>query len=482
LRFAAVVVASLVLLCAGCTLVTRDTRSRLPQAPAVRVFERCRDSVLALVIHHKTTKREGGKRVVTTHTHQGTAVVVHPAGFALTNAHMVRFQGTIVAKCWSGKTYKVEVVASDRNEDLALLKLEGDGPFKPLPLGRSSDVMIGEPAFTLGSPFGISFTLASGIISGIGRSSTTEFTNLKNLIQTDAAINPGSSGGPLLNTLGECVGICVSAKREAENIGFAIAIDHVRQVLPDIIAAEPRFGFTLGLVVPGGGPAKVEKVAEGSPAEAAGLRPGDVITAVGEMPVERGLDFHLALVGRKGGEKLSIAFERGRRRLTTTVTLGSVPLRPPEDVGTLAPGLLCRAFEGRWQRLPDFSKLQPKTTTTTPTVGLGEWAGKDNFALEFSGYIKIPRDGVYAFYTYSDDGSRLWIGDKLVVDNDGLHSAHEARGFAPLKAGIHPLRVAFFELGGDDALEAFWEGPQLRKSAIPATALWHKPPQATTEK
>ena len=487
LRPASVVPAVVVIALAACQspLGWRRGQRRLRETPTVRVFRQCRESVLALTIRRKTTERKGGKKVTTTYTHQGSAVIIHPAGYALTNAHMVRFEGPITAETWSGKRYRATVVASDRTEDLAILKLEGPGPFVPVRLGRSGDLMVGEPAYTLGSPFGIRFTLAQGIVSGLRRSSTTEFTTLRHLVQTDAAINPGSSGGPLLNALGECVGICVSAKRDAENIGFAIAIDHVRKVLPRIIAAEQRFGFVLGLNVPGGGPARVARVAKGSPAEAAGIRPGDLITAVGEMTVRSALDFHLALVGRKGGEKLPIAFERKGRRRTATVTLAPVPLRPPEEAGTLEPGLVLRAFKGRWKRLPDFSRLKPAAATVAPTIGLGKWAGKDAFALEFTGYVKVPRDGVYGFYTRSDDGSRLWVGDQLVVDNDGAHPVQEARGFVPLKAGLHRLRVAFFEIGGEESLEVSWEGPGLRKTAIPPNALWHEPsrnPQPTTAK
>ena len=451
---------------------SRETQRRTAY---VEVFEACKGSVVKFTATRKERKKppDGkGNATTVTHTQWGSGCIIHPAGYVLTNSHMLLFEGKRAAETWDGKRYPVRLIAADDLNDLALLKIERQEPFQPLRLGRSSDVMVGEPAITIGSPFGIRFTMATGIVSGIGRSTNTEHTHLHRLIQTDAAINPGSSGGPLLNILGELIGICVSAKRDAENIGFVIPIDHIRRVLPDILSPEQRYGYVLGLEVATGGPAIVAGVAEGSPAHAAGIRVGDLVTHVGGTAVRRGLDFYLALVERKGGQTLALRLVRADATLKPTLTLGTVPLRPADKIDGLVSGLDYKAYSGRWERLPDFSKLKPTATGTMTSFGLGDLAGKEGFGLDLSGYIDVYRDGVYLFYAKSDDGSKLWIADRLVVDNDGLHSSQERRGFIALKAGKHPIRVAMFEATGEDALAVAYEGPILPKQPIPAAALW----------
>ncbi|MFC1805820.1 trypsin-like peptidase domain-containing protein [Planctomycetota bacterium] len=453
----------------------RPSREALRRTAYVEVFEASKGSIVKFTATRKEQKKdEKGKTTTVTHTQWGSGCIIHPAGYALTNSHMLLFDGVRTAETFDGKRHPVRVIAADTRNDLALMKIERKQPFRPLPLGRSGEAMIGEPAITIGSPFGIRFTMARGIISGLGRSTKTEHTHLHRLIQTDAAINPGSSGGPLLNILGELLGICVSAKRDAENIGFVIPIDHIRRVLPDILSPEQRYGYVLGLTLETCGPARVTQVAEGSPAASAGIREGDLVTHVGGMPIRFGLDVTLALIDRKGGEKLPIRLVRADATVQTTVSLGSVPFRPADKVDGLVNGVDLKAYSGRWSKLPDFAKLKPTAVGHRETVALGDHAGKDGFGLDFRGYVNVARDGVYIFHLTSDDGSRLWIGDRLVVDNDGLHSAQERRGFIPLRAGKHPLRVAMFDAGGGDALALSWEGPALRKQPIPAAALWRR--------
>jgi len=325
-------------------------------------------------------------------------------------------------------------------------------------------------------------TMASGIVSALGRSPRTEYTTLTDMIQTNAGINPGSSGGPLLNIFGEVIGVVTSQKRDGEGLGFATPIDKVRAVLPEMISPEARYGFVLGMKVASDGPVAVTEVADGSPAAAAGVRVGDVVAAVGDRAVRRGIDFHLALVDRKGGEVLRLKLSRGGKRVGADVTLGTVELQEATRVGGLVSGLDVRAYTGRWSKLPDFARLKPTEIGTATTFDLGKHKDTEHFALDFTGYVRVPRDGVYLFSTKSDDGSGLYIGGKLVVDNDGLHAAFEKRGFAALKAGTHPIRVTFFEAGGDDALEVFYEGPGVRRKAIPAKVLFRRPKPATQPK
>ncbi|MBM4035384.1 MAG: trypsin-like serine protease [Planctomycetes bacterium] len=477
------------LVMAACVRAPRPSDEALRRTAVARVFEQCKDSVVmfaATRVEHSTKPAPDGKgpatRLHTTHTQWGSGCIIHPAGYVLTNSHMLRFEGRRDAALADGKRCPARVLAEDPANDLALMKIDAGRPLKPLKLGESRKVMMGEPAITIGNPFGISFTVASGIVSGTGRATNTDYAMLTDMIQTDASINPGTSGGPLLNILGEMIGLCTSSKEEAENIGFAIPVDKVRAAFPELVAPEGRYGFVLGLKVAPDGPARVTEVAKGSPAEAAGIRTGDVVAAVGKEPVSGVIDYSLALIERRGGEILPISLLRKGRRLTATVTLGEVKRRPADKVAGLLPGVNFQHFRGNWKALPDFDKLKPEASGVSPTFALGAYAGKENFALRFTGYIEAPKDGVYLFSTRSDDGSRLHVGDQLVVDNDGLHATAEKRGFIPLQAGKHPISVTFFQGPGDPELKVFYEGPGLLRKEIPASALFHTPPRVPPPK
>lgn len=135
-------------------------------------------------------------------------------------------------------------------------------------------------------------------------------------------------------------------------------------------------------------------------------------------------------------------------------------------------GLDYRYYEGKWTRLPDFEQLEPIKSGTTAGFDLAPRNRDAQFGFVFSGFVKVPQDGVYTFYTASDDGSRLYIGDVEVVNNDGLHGKRTKRGAIALGAGLHAIRVTHFERGGDDTLEVRYEGPGIEKTVIPADSLF----------
>ncbi len=146
---------------------------------------------------------------------------------------------------------------------------------------------------------------------------------------------------------------------------------------------------------------------------------------------------------------------------------------PAMKIGTIMPGTRYAYFVGNWDRLPDFFQLEPKKTGVLDTFSFSPRDTTENFGFRYSGYIKIPADGVYAFFTNSDDGSKLYIDYKLVVDNDGLHGAVEKKGVIPLKAGLHRIMVTFFERTGGDVLKVFWKKPGEKKVKIPADVLFY---------
>ncbi|HNQ22194.1 MAG TPA: alpha-L-fucosidase [Phycisphaerae bacterium] len=148
-----------------------------------------------------------------------------------------------------------------------------------------------------------------------------------------------------------------------------------------------------------------------------------------------------------------------------------VALRPASSAEGAQPGLKYEYYEGDWDRLPDFTRLTPVKTGRCPDFDFSQRNQAEHFGFRYSGLVTVPQDGMYRFTVASDDGSRLYIGDTLVVDNDGLHSLQATAGEVPLAAGAHTIRVEFFERTGDDALEVRYAGPGVKDQRIPTAAL-----------
>jgi serine protease Do len=194
--------------------------------------------------------------------------------------------------------------------------------------------MIGETVIAIGNALGYEHTVTAGVVSSLGRdiSASGELT-FEGLIQTDASINPGNSGGPLLNVLGELIGVNTAIRADAENIGFAIPVDQLREVLPDLLDVERRYRIETGMKIDHFARPKVIEVTADSPAHEAGVEPGDVLVAIDGRPVREGIDFDIALINRKPGEKLPLRLERSGEPMRRTLTLGE---RPAPDADALA--------------------------------------------------------------------------------------------------------------------------------------------------
>lgn len=145
-----------------------------------------------------------------------------------------------------------------------------------------------------------------------------------------------------------------------------------------------------------------------------------------------------------------------------------------EDIEKLADGIKYSYYEGDWNKLQDFAKLDSKKIGTLNNFDLSPRLELEHFGFEFIGYVKISKNDVYAFYTDSDDGSNLYIGDKLVVDNDGLHGLSEKKGLIPLAAGYHPIRVSYFNKTGGLDLKVYIEGGGFKKQLVPNEILFYK--------
>lgn len=243
----------------------------------------------------------------------GTGVVVDPRGYVVTNYHVVEGVKRIEVTLSSGRTVAASLVSHDPRTDLAVIKIDADLPLPVARIGTSSDLMIGETVLALGNAYGYEHTVTRGIISALHRDVEVSRTQrYDDLIQTDASINPGNSGGPLLNIDGEVIGINVAVRAGAQGIGFAIPIDHVLDVVSQLLSVERIAHAWHGLVVRADGSrgAVVEAVHRRSPAECVGMRAGDRIKQVGDVTVTHQLDIERALIGCKPGERVPVTVVR----------------------------------------------------------------------------------------------------------------------------------------------------------------------------
>ncbi len=243
----------------------------------------------------------------------GTGVIVDSRGYVVTNYHVVEGVRRIEVTLASGKTTAATLISHDPRTDLAVIKVDTDAPLPVVTIGTSSDLMIGETVLALGNAFGYEHTVTRGIISALHRSVEVSRTQrYDNLIQTDASINPGNSGGPLLNINGEVIGINVAVRAGAQGIGFAIPIDHVLEIVTDLMSVERVDRTWHGIVAKADGQrgAVVEAVHGQSPAATVGVKAGDLITRIADIPVTRQLDIERALLGRKAGESVSVTVVR----------------------------------------------------------------------------------------------------------------------------------------------------------------------------
>ncbi len=167
----------------------------------------------------------------------GSGFIIHREGYVVTNHHVIDRARTIVVELADGRKLPAELLSSDAEADLALLKIKGDKDFPTLELGDTSDLMIGEPCVAIGNPLGFSHSVSTGIVSAIHRDlkDNTEKVLLGDLVQTDAAINPGNSGGPLLNAYGQVIGINTAIRGDAQNIGFAIPVNRLYDLIPELM-------------------------------------------------------------------------------------------------------------------------------------------------------------------------------------------------------------------------------------------------------
>jgi putative serine protease PepD len=266
----------------------------------------------------------GGSR---TQEAQGSGFVYDTRGDIVTNEHVVANANSYSVKFWNGATYKAKLVGSDPSTDLAVLKVDSPASLlQPLALGDSSAVQVGQGVVAIGSPFGLEETVTAGIVSALHREMTApnNFT-IANSIQTDAAINHGNSGGPLLDLTAKVIGVNAQIESDSGDnagVGFAIPTNTVKAIVSQLISGGNVQHAYLGVgIATASNGVRLTEVRSGTPAEKAGLRAGDVITKLDGKAVTQAAALGSAIDAKQPGDTVSLTYVRGGKTATATVKL-----------------------------------------------------------------------------------------------------------------------------------------------------------------
>lgn len=284
----------------------------------------------------------------------GSGFVIDARGYLLTNYHVVQEAEKIEVTLGDQSRYLAKSVGADKRNDVALLKIEPRGrKLAALALGDSNNLLVGQRVLAIGNPFGFSSTLTTGVISALGRNvQTSQTTLIDEAIQTDAAINQGNSGGPLLDSRGEVIGInsaIFTPSGTTAGIGFAIPINTAKQIAQDLITTGRIHRAALGVITTPLSPdlaealnlpiqegLLIERIPSGSPAARAGLRGGsravragmrilliggDVLVAVDGQPINNWVDLSRILNKKRPGDEVTVTVYRGRQKMDLRVTL-----------------------------------------------------------------------------------------------------------------------------------------------------------------
>lgn len=365
----------------------------------------------------------------------GTGFIIREDGLIVTNAHVIEGADIINVQLTEkgSKLYEAKVIGADKRTDIALIKIEPDKKLPVAALGSSKDLQVGEWVAAFGNPFGHGHTMTKGIVSSIGREIGE--INKFPLIQTDASINPGNSGGPLVNLKGYVIGVNSAIDARAQGIGFAIPIDDVKSIIPQLesrgsvrrgyigvgsMDVDERAAAYLGMEEPTG--ALVTNLDNAGPAAKAGLRPYDIILKFGSREIKDTNSLIDTVADSPIGETVKVEILRGDKKMTKSVKVAErkedrpTTSRPSsEDVKGIPAG----------QKM-GFEMLNPGSSQ------LKQW----NYPAELSNpvVIKVDRNSV---------ASRvgLRVGDVILdVNRKGTESAEEVN--KNLKKGANTVRIA----------------------------------------
>src|SRR5213594_3467097 len=291
----------------------------------------------------------------------GSGVTVDPRGYILTNNHVIENAQDITVRLSDGRKFTAKLVGRDPKTGLAVLKVEAPSPLPAAELGDSDHLRVGQWAIAIGNPFGLDRTVTVGIISATARNRVGVAT-YENFIQTDASINPGNSGGPLLNLDGKVIGINTAIVAAGQGIGFSIPINQAKEVMRQLIASGRVVRGWLGIAIQdvtdelaGTFGVKeregvlVAEVMKGSPAEAAGLKAGDVVVELCGTPINEVPDLQRRIAAVKPGQTMKLTVIREKKPVPVTVKIGEMPADEPvvaEALGTNEWGFSVESLTG----------------------------------------------------------------------------------------------------------------------------------------
>ena len=338
----ATVIISIILFCAmiaGIAMISSDIPAYADESvlSAADIYEQNVNATVGITTSAQTVNYWG---YPTSRTASGSGFIISDDGYILTNYHVIQSSDEVKVTTYSGDTYDAEVIGYDESNDVAVLKVDVDG-LQKVTIGDSDTLRVGDDVLAIGNPLGeLTFSLTKGVVSAVGRDVTIESGITMSLIQTDCAINSGNSGGALFNMAGEVIGITnakyssSSSGASIDNIGFAIPINTLIRIFNSIIEngyiVKPYIGITGQTVsdeikettgLKSG--VRVYSVAQDSPAEVAGLTPGDVIVTANGTPLKEFTDLSNMVASAEPGDELKCEVYRQGQILDITVTVGS---------------------------------------------------------------------------------------------------------------------------------------------------------------
>lgn len=271
----------------------------------------------------------------------GSGVIIDPTGYILTNYHVIERASAIRVTLMDNSAFTARFVAGDEVNDLALIKIDCPRPLAALRFAHDNDLMLGETVLALGNPFGLAHSVSAGVLSAKNREARSgDQVIFRDILQTDAAVNPGSSGGPLVNLDGEMIGVNVAIYQEAQNIGFAVPVQRVRALLTQWMAPRALNKLLTGLdLAETGGRVRVTAVDPAGPAAASGLQPGDTLIGVNGLAADSLLDAHRAMAPARAGDEVRLAYERGGTAKVASLRVQAVPKPSGEALARARLGL-----------------------------------------------------------------------------------------------------------------------------------------------
>ncbi len=367
----------------------------------------------------------------------GTGVIVDAEGHILTNNHVIGGADEVTVRLNNEKTYKAKIIGSDPKTDLAVIQIKAPA-LQGAALGDSDALRIGEWVVAAGNPFGLSNSITAGIVSAKGRS-LVGGGQFEDFIQTDAAINPGNSGGPLVNLKGEVIGIntaIFSKNGGYMGIGFAIPINMAKNVMGSLIkngkvvrgwlgvGIQPlseegahSFGFS------GTDGALVGQVEPGSPAEKAGIKQGDIVTALGGEKVKNVNQLRNIVAATKPSGRLDVEIYREKNKLNLTVKVGELKAQheaeqEPEEQSSVDLGINVETLNDRSAHQLETKRSEGVVVTTIRPGGIGERAGLQPRDIIVSVNGKKVRD--VAGFNEAVNSADLKKGARFVVETQGM--------------------------------------------------------------